>query len=197
MIGWTGHMTSLDSLTVSVDCDICKWVSLIGKYCYAFSAGKLLAASSLHCVNCRLNLNPCFFTYCTCHVTISTSCVWLKGWFNPLCLLQSIAISRIHSSLILNQKMRKQQTCVAYMWAYSHGCRKRGGMRGPCPPDFEIIGNKRLFLQLRGVKTKFHHFWPPPGKKFGKIPYCPPMEKILPMPMLTPCVDICAYAQMP
>jgi len=105
MIGWTGHMTSLDSLTVLVDCDIYKWVSLIDKWCYAFSAAKLLVASSLHCVNCRLNLNPCFFTYCTCHMTISTSCVWLKvkctqkGWFNPSWLLQSTAISRTNSSL--------------------------------------------------------------------------------------------------
>ena len=91
----------------------------IDKLCYAFSAGKLLAASSLHCVNCSLNLSPCFFKYCTCHVTISTSCVWLKEWFNPLCLLQSTAISRTHSSLTLNQKMHKQQTCVAYKWACS------------------------------------------------------------------------------
>jgi len=39
-------MTSLDSMTVSVDCAICKWVSLIDKSSYAFSAGKLLAASA-------------------------------------------------------------------------------------------------------------------------------------------------------
>jgi len=70
-------------------------------------------------VNCRLNLNPCFFTYCTCHVTISTSCVWPKRWINPLRPLQSIAISRAHSSLTLNQKMHKQQTCVVHKWAYS------------------------------------------------------------------------------
>jgi len=44
MIGWTDHMTSLESLTVSVDCDIRKWVSLKDKQCYAFSAGKFLAA---------------------------------------------------------------------------------------------------------------------------------------------------------
>jgi len=69
-------MTSLYTLTVSVDCDICKWVSLTDKRCYAFSAGKLSAASSLHCVNCRLKLSPCFFTYCTCHMAISTSCVF-------------------------------------------------------------------------------------------------------------------------
>jgi len=31
MVGWTGHMTSLDSLTVSGDCDICKWVNVIDK----------------------------------------------------------------------------------------------------------------------------------------------------------------------
>jgi len=43
--------------------------------------------------------------------------------------------------------------------------------------DFEIISNKRLFLQFRGVKTKFHQFWLPPGKNFGKIPYCPPLGK--------------------
>ena len=119
MIASTGHMTSLDSLFVSVDCDICKWVSLIGKYCYAFSAGKLLAASSLHCVHCRVNLNPCFFAHCTCDVTISNSCVWPKGWFNTLCLLQSIAISRTHSNLPLNETMHKQQTYVAHKWAYS------------------------------------------------------------------------------
>jgi len=31
MTGGTSHMTSLDSLTVSVDCDMCKWVGLIDK----------------------------------------------------------------------------------------------------------------------------------------------------------------------
>jgi len=41
----------------------------------------------------------------------------LKGWFNPLCLLRSIPISRSHTSWTL--KMHKQQTCVAYKWAYS------------------------------------------------------------------------------
>ena len=29
MIGWTSHITSLDSMTVSVHCDIYKWLSLI------------------------------------------------------------------------------------------------------------------------------------------------------------------------
>ena len=74
-----------------------------------FSAGKLLTDSCLLCVNFRQNLNPCLFMYCTRHMTTSTSCVWLKlkstsiGWFHPLCLLQSSAISRTHNSLTLNQ----------------------------------------------------------------------------------------------
>ena len=52
----------------------------------------------------------------------------------------------------------------------------RGGRGGLAPLDFEIISKKRLFFQFRGVKNKFHHFWPlwkkvwenslllPPGK---------------------------------
>jgi len=49
--------------------------------------------------------------------------------------------------------------------------------------DFGIISKKRLFFQFRGVKNKFHHFWPPLEKNFGKIPYWTPLEKILPTPM--------------
>ena len=107
-------MTSLHSMTVSVDCYVCKRLSLIGKWCHGFSVGDLLAGFCLHFVNCRLNLNPCLFTYCTSHVTVSTSCVWLKvkcalmGWFYLPCLLQPIAISRIRSSLTLNQQMHRQ-----------------------------------------------------------------------------------------
>ena len=61
-----------------------------------------------------------------------------------------------------------------------HGHRK--GEHAPL--GFENISKKRLFFQFRGVKVKFHHFWPPPGKKFGKILHLPPVEKILPTPML-------------
>jgi len=61
------------------------------------------------------------------------------------------------------------------------------GAGGVWPPlDFEII-RKKVVFQFRGVKNKFHHFWPPSGKNFGKIPYWPPLEKILPMPMVV-CV---------
>ena len=42
-----------------------------------FQYWQLLAAFCLHCMNCRLI--PFFFAYCTCHVTTSTSCVWLKS----------------------------------------------------------------------------------------------------------------------
>jgi len=42
-------------MIVSVDCDIFKWLSLIDKQFRDFSASKLLAASCLRCVNCRLN----------------------------------------------------------------------------------------------------------------------------------------------
>ena len=44
MIGWTGHMTSLDSLTVSVDCDICKWVSLIGQVMLCFQCWQVVSS---------------------------------------------------------------------------------------------------------------------------------------------------------
>jgi len=54
----------------------------------------------------------------------------------------------------------------------------REGRGELCPLDFEIIGKKRLFFQFRGIKNKFHHFWPSPGKIFGKIPYCPSPGKI-------------------
>jgi len=62
---------------------------------------------------------------------------------------------------------------------HDHG-RRKGRQRGTKPPlDFEIISTKTLFFRFRRVKNKFHHFWPPPGKNFGKIPYWPPPGKNL------------------
>jgi len=55
--------------------------------------------------------------------------------------------------------------------------RWKEGEGGPSPLNFEIISKKKLVFQFRGVKTKFHHFRPPHGKDFGKIPYCPPPWK--------------------
>ena len=69
---------------------------------------------------------------------------------------------------------------------YLHVIRKidawasEGEGRGGLPPlDFESISKKRLFFQFRGVKNKFHHFWPPPGKILGKSPTGSPLEKSL------------------
>jgi len=42
-----------------------------------------------------------------------------------------------------------------------------GGGQGPTL-DFEIISKKRLFFQFRGVKSKFHHIWPPWKKSFRR-----------------------------
>jgi len=73
-------------------------------------------------------------------------------------------------------------TIIAEGWAQAWA--SEGGEREDLAPlYFEIISKKRLFFQFQGVRTKFHHFWPPPGKNFGKIPYWPPPEKILPTPM--------------
>jgi len=59
---------------------------------------------------------------------------------------------------------------------------RNGGQGGLAPLNFEIISKKRLFFQFRGVKNKFHHFWPP-WKKFGENLLLPPLEKILLAPM--------------
>ena len=47
-----------------------------------------------------------------------------------------------------------------------HG-RRKGGQD---PQEFGIIGKKRCFFQLRGMKTKFQHFWPQPWKNFWEKP---------------------------
>jgi len=57
-----------------------------------------------------------------------------------------------------------------------HG-RLKEGQGGKAPVDVEIIGKKRLFFQFQEVKTKFHHFRPPPGKNFGKNPRLAPHWK--------------------
>jgi len=66
----------------------------------------------------------------------------------------------------------------------THG-RRMGRAGGALPPlDFEINSKKILFFQFRGVKNKFHHFWHPPGKIFGKIPYWPRWKKSLRRPWM-------------
>ena len=54
----------------------------------------------------------------------------------------------------------------------------RGGRGEPWPPlHFEIISKKRLVFQFRGVKKQISPLLAPPGKNFGKIPYCSPPWK--------------------
>jgi len=60
----------------------------------------------------------------------------------------------------------------------------RVGQRGLAPLDFEIISKKACFSQFRGVKTKFHHFWPALKNILGQSPTDPPLEKILPTPIV-------------
>jgi len=63
-----------------------------------------------------------------------------------------------------------------------HGRRKEG-QGGYCPPWILKLLAKKLFLQCRGVKNLFHHFWPPLEKNLGKSPTGLPLEEILPTPM--------------
>jgi len=53
----------------------------------------------------------------------------------------------------------------------------RGAGRGLGPPlILKLLAKKVVFSISRG-KNKLHHYWPPPGKNLGKIPYCPPPGK--------------------
>jgi len=61
-----------------------------------------------------------------------------------------------------------------YAYDYIHG-RRNGGPRPPL--DFEIISKKWLFFQFSRDKNQISPLLAPPGKKFGKIPYCPPPRK--------------------
>jgi len=63
-----------------------------------------------------------------------------------------------------------------------HGRRKeRAG--GPRPPwILKILAKKGCFLSFEWEKTNFTTF-ASPWKNFGKIPWCPPLEKFLPTPM--------------
>ena len=75
---------------------------------------------------------------------------------------------------LLHQCFRSTKELYQYdqTWA-SEGGRRRGSSH---PLHFEIISKKRLFFQFRGVKTKFHHFWPPLENILGKSPTGPPWK---------------------
>ena len=82
MIGCSGRMTTSECMTCLVDRDICN--DLIRKArCHGFTGGKLLVASYLHCVNCRLNPNhkPCHLTLCPKPVVPNMWHMYLRGTF--------------------------------------------------------------------------------------------------------------------
>lgn len=63
-----------------------------------------------------------------------------------------------------------------------HGRRKgRQGVQGP-PWILKTLAKMVVFLVLSG-KKRFNHFCPS-WEILGKIPWCPPLEKILLTPML-------------
>jgi len=60
----------------------------------------------------------------------------------------------------------------------------RGCRGGKAPPRILKISAKNVVFLISGGKNKFHHFWPH-LEKFWKNPLVAPLEKILPMPMIT------------
>ena len=56
--------------------------------------------------------------------------------------------------------------------------------QGASPPWILKLLQKKLFFQFRWVKNKFHHFWPRPEKRFGKIPTAPPWKKTFRRPWI-------------
>jgi len=68
---------------------------------------------------------------------------------------------------------------LTVLWAWAS---ERGAEGDLTPWILKLLAKKGCFFQFRGWKTNFTTFAPPPGKNFGKIPYCSP-EKILPTPM--------------
>ena len=57
----------------------------------------------------------------------------------------------------------------------------RGGALGP--PWILKLPAKKVVFSISRVKNQISPLLAPPGKNFGKIPYWPPLEKILPTPM--------------
>ena len=63
----------------------------------------------------------------------------------------------------------------------AHG-RRKGGQGDQGPLIFENCSKKGCFLSFEWEKTNFTTFGLP-WKNFGKIPWCPSLEKILPTPV--------------
>ena len=63
----------------------------------------------------------------------------------------------------------------------------KGGKEAKAPLDLKNFRKKGCFLSVEWEKTNFTIFGPP-WKKFGKNPCAPPLEKILPTPMVLLCI---------
>jgi len=58
-----------------------------------------------------------------------------------------------------------------------------GGAGEALPPWILKLLAKKVIFSISMGKKQISPLLAPPGKNFGKIPYCPPLEKILPTPM--------------
>jgi len=62
-----------------------------------------------------------------------------------------------------------------------------GKSRSRLPWILKLLAKEGCIFQFRGVKPNFTTLVQP-AKDFGKISYCPPLEKILPTPMRVWCL---------
>ena len=92
--------------------------------------------------------------------------VYNTVWRNQGCKGRPIACARVfcHAQLLPSRLNHSSM----------HGRRKGGGRGSHAPWILKLLAKKGCFFQFRGVKSKFHHFWQPPGKNIGKISYCSP-----------------------
>ena len=86
--------------------------------------------------------------------------------------LQAFGFVRTTGALLIASSWHLQ-TVQLHRELTKHAMRawaSKGSREGLCPLGFEIISKQKIFFQFRGVKNKFHHFWPS-------------LETILPTPM--------------
>ena len=76
------------------------------------------------------------------------------------------------------------------VWCSAMGVR-RGGRGGKHHPGFWNYLQKKVVFSISSGKKQISPLLAHPGKSFGKIPYCPPLEKILPTPMCSVRCAVC------
>jgi len=98
---WSGHMTSSERMTCLTVMSAMAQLGCMHECCHGFSAGKLLAAFGLHCVNCRLNPNhnkPCALHYA------------LNQWF-PTCRTCTAGVHLLYSWNKLTLRHKNYYLC--------------------------------------------------------------------------------------